>query len=169
MIPGGGVAFPAMETELSIGALSARTGVAPSALRFYEAEGLIHSTRTPAGQRRYTRDTIRRVSFIRIAQQVGLRLEEVRAALESLPRNRTPDHDDWRRLSDSWRGRIDDQIALLQRLRDRLDGCIGCGCLSLQACRLLNPADRAATRGPGPRWILDADGPQPRRLDLKST
>lgn len=150
-----------METELTIGALSARTGVAPSALRYYEAEGLIHATRTPAGQRRYPRDTIRRVSFIRVAQQVGLRLEEVRDTLRSLPSGRTPDRDDWQRLSDSWRPRIDAQIALLERLRDRLDGCIGCGCLSLQACRLLNFGDVAAVRGPGPRWILDPDGPDP--------
>jgi len=158
-----------METELTIGALSARTGVAPSALRYYETEGLIHATRTPAGQRRFPRDTIRRVSFIRVAQQVGLRLEEVRDTLRSLPSGRTPDRDDWQRLSDSWRPRIDAQITLLERLRDRLDGCIGCGCLSLQACRLLNLGDVAATRGPGPRWILDADGPDSLGLDLKST
>lgn len=150
-----------METELTIGALSARTGVAPSALRYYEAEGLIHATRTPSGQRRYPRDTIRRVSFIRIAQQVGLRLEEVRGSLRSLPSNRTPDHEDWHRLSDSWRTRLDNQIALLQRLRDRLDSCIGCGCLSLHGCHLMNAGDRAGVRGPGPRWILDPDGPVP--------
>jgi MerR family redox-sensitive transcriptional activator SoxR len=158
-----------METELTIGALSARTGVAPSALRYYEAEGLIHAARTPAGQRRYPRDTIRRVSFIRVAQQVGLRLEEVRDTLRALPANRTPTHEDWHRVSDSWRGRIEGQIALLERLRDRLDGCIGCGCLSLHGCHLMNPGDRAAARGPGPRWILDPDGPLPRGVDLKST
>ncbi|MGQ0804344.1 MAG: redox-sensitive transcriptional activator SoxR [Actinomycetota bacterium] len=146
-----------MEAELTIGALSERTGVAHSALRFYEAEGLIHATRTDGGQRRYPRDILRRVSFIRIAQQVGLSLDEIRAALSSLPQNRTPTKKDWERLSTSWRPRLDAQIAMLERLRDRLTGCIGCGCLSMQACRLLNPGDEAARRGPGPRYILDAD------------
>ena len=144
-----------MENHLTIGAVSERTGVAPSALRFYETEGLIHSTRSDGGQRRYTRDTLRRVSFVRVAQQVGLSLDEIRTALASLPGNRTPDADDWERLSTSWRPRIDHQIAMLERLRDRLDGCIGCGCLSLRACQLLNPHDEAAERGPGPRYVLD--------------
>jgi MerR family redox-sensitive transcriptional activator SoxR len=146
-----------VEPELSIGALSERTGVAHSALRFYEAEGLVHATRSPGGQRRYPRDILRRVSFIRIAQQVGLTLDEIRTALSSLPDNRTPNKHDWERLSTSWRPRLDAQIAMLERLRDRLTGCIGCGCLSLQACRLLNPGDAAAERGPGPRYILDAE------------
>ncbi|HWC11209.1 MAG TPA: redox-sensitive transcriptional activator SoxR [Acidimicrobiales bacterium] len=147
-----------MDAEvLTIGAVSERTGVAASALRFYEAQGLIHAARSHGGQRRYTRDTIRRVSFIRIAQQVGLSLEEIGAALASLPENRTPSRRDWERLSDSWRPRIDQQIGVLERLRDRLTGCIGCGCLSLQACRLLNPGDEAARRGPGPRYILDQE------------
>jgi MerR family transcriptional regulator, redox-sensitive transcriptional activator SoxR len=140
---------------LTIGALSERTGVAHSALRFYESEGLIHATRSEGGQRRYPRDILRRVSFIRIAQQVGLSLDEIRTALSSLPENRTPNKKDWERLSTSWRPRLDHQIAVLERLRDRLTGCIGCGCLSLQACRLLNPGDTAAERGPGPRYILD--------------
>jgi MerR family transcriptional regulator, redox-sensitive transcriptional activator SoxR len=140
---------------LTIGALSERTGVAHSALRFYESEGLIHATRSAGGQRRYPRDVLRRVSFIRIAQQVGLSLDEIRAALSSLPENRTPNKKDWERLSTSWRPRLDHQIAMLERLRDRLTGCIGCGCLSLQACRLLNPGDQVAERGPGPRYILD--------------
>ncbi|HEX6311554.1 MAG TPA: redox-sensitive transcriptional activator SoxR [Acidimicrobiia bacterium] len=139
---------------LAIGELSERTGVAPSALRFYEAEGLIHATRTDGGQRRYTRETLRRVSFIRIAQQVGLSLDEIREALHSLPAKRTPNKNDWERLSTSWRPRIDAQLAVLERLRDRLDGCIGCGCLSLQVCKLMNPGDEAASRGPGPRYIL---------------
>jgi MerR family redox-sensitive transcriptional activator SoxR len=146
-----------VESELTIGALSERTGVATSALRFYEAEGLIHSTRSPGGQRRYARDMLRRVSFIRVAQQVGLSLDEIGAAMESLPDNRTPNEKDWHRLSTSWRPRIDAQIRLLERLRDRLDGCIGCGCLSLRFCRLLNPHDQAALRGPGPRYVLDED------------
>jgi MerR family transcriptional regulator, redox-sensitive transcriptional activator SoxR len=146
-----------VEPDLGIGAVSERTGVAHSALRFYEAEGLIHATRSAGGQRRYPRDVLRRVSFIRIAQQVGLSLDEIRTALSSLPDNRTPNKHDWERLSTSWRPRLDGQIAMLERLRDRLTGCIGCGCLSLQACRLLNPGDAAAERGPGPRYILDAD------------
>jgi MerR family redox-sensitive transcriptional activator SoxR len=143
---------------LTIGALSERTGVAHSALRFYEAEGLIpHAIRSPGGQRRYPRETLRRISFIRIAQQVGLSLDEIRTALRSLPDNRTPNKKDWERLSSSWRPRLDQQIAMLERLRDRLTGCIGCGCLSLRLCQIVNPDDEAAGRGPGPRYILDAD------------
>ena len=144
-----------MEQELTIGALSERTGVAPSALRFYEAEGLLHASRAASGQRRYARDAIRRVSFIRVAQQVGLRLDEIGAALATLPENRTPDGRDWARLSSSWRPRLDAQIAMLERLRDRLDGCIGCGCLSLKVCALANPGDALAARGPGPRYVLE--------------
>lgn len=144
-----------METALTIGALSERSGVATSALRFYEAEGLIHATRSAGGQRRYIRDTLRRVSFIRVAQQVGLSLDEVRAALASLPENRTPDERDWEKLSKAWRPRIDYQIRMLERLRERLDRCIGCGCLSLRHCKLLNPDDRVAARGPGPRYVID--------------
>ena len=146
-----------MDEDLTIGALSKRTGVATSALRYYESEGLIHAHRSPGGQRRYARATLRRVSFIRVAQQVGLSLDEIRSALASLPDSRTPDEKDWERLAASWRPRLDAQIAVLERLRDRLDGCIGCGCLSLSYCRLLNPGDHAAERGPGPRYILDDD------------
>lgn len=145
-----------MEHELlTIGAMSDRTGVASSALRFYESEGLIHAERSGGNQRRYMRDTIRRVSFIRAAQQLGISLDEIRSALASLPDHRTPDERDWGRLSVSWRPRIDAQIAMLERLRDRLDGCIGCGCLSLRVCKLVNPGDEAAARGPGPRYVLD--------------
>jgi MerR family redox-sensitive transcriptional activator SoxR len=144
-----------MPPELSIGSLSERTGVAASALRFYETLGLISADRSSGGQRRYARDTIRRVSFIRVAQQVGLRLDEIRDALASLPEHRTPTARDWRRLSSDWRPRLDAQITLIERLRDRLDSCIGCGCLSLGFCRLLNPGDVAANRGPGPRFLLD--------------
>jgi MerR family transcriptional regulator, redox-sensitive transcriptional activator SoxR len=152
------VTFVTVQPDLlTIGALSDRTGVAPSALRFYEAEGLIHSTRSGSGQRRYTRETIRRVSFIRVAKEVGLSLHEIGAALASLPDHRTPNRHDWERLSTQWRPRIDHQIRVLERLRDRLTGCIGCGCLSLQACKLLNPGDQAAARGPGPRYVLDDD------------
>jgi MerR family redox-sensitive transcriptional activator SoxR len=145
-----------VEPELTIGALSERTGVATSALRFYEAEGLLHATRSAGGQRRYPRSALRRVSFIRVAQQVGLRLDEIREALSSLPDGRTPTEKDWERLSASWRPRIEAQIAMLERLRDRLDGCIGCGCLSLRFCRLVNPDDAVAARGPGPRYVLDS-------------
>jgi MerR family transcriptional regulator, redox-sensitive transcriptional activator SoxR len=144
-----------VEEELGIGALSERTGVAPSALRFYEAEGLIHSTRSGGGQRRYAREVIRRVSFIRVAQQVGLTLDEIRDALASLPENRTPTRQDWERLASGWRPRLDAQIAMLERLRDRLAGCIGCGCLSLKVCRLYNPGDELAERGPGPHLVLE--------------
>jgi MerR family redox-sensitive transcriptional activator SoxR len=144
-----------VDAELTIGALSERTGVAASALRYYEAEGLIHAERSAGGQRRYARDVLRRVAFVRVAQQVGLSLEEIRAALASLPEHRTPDEDDWVRLSSEWRPRLDAQIALLERLRDRLSGCIGCGCLSLRHCALLNPDDVAGRRGPGPRYVLD--------------
>ena len=144
-----------MTTGLPIGALAERTGVAPSALRFYETEGLLLSIRTDGGQRRSHRDAIRRVSFIRVAQQVGLSLEEIRDALESLPNNRTPTEKDWHRLSTSWRPRLDEQIALLERLRDKLDACIGCGCLSLPICHIVNPHDRAHEHGPGPRFVLE--------------
>jgi MerR family redox-sensitive transcriptional activator SoxR len=145
-----------MESELlTIGAMSERTGVAPSALRFYEAQGLIRASRSEGGQRRYRREIIRRVSFIRVAQQVGLSLEEIGEALSSLPKGRTPTKEDWEVLSSAWRPRIEAQIRVLERLRDRLTGCIGCGCLSLQLCRLVNPGDEAAERGPGPRYVLD--------------
>lgn len=143
------------EDGLLIGALSQRTGVAPSALRYYEDQGLIHAERSAGGQRRYHRDALRRVAFIRVAQQVGLSLEEIRDALGTLPEGRTPDRSDWRRLSMSWRPRIDEKIQLLERLRDQLDGCIGCGCLSLSVCRLANPGDTAAEHGPGPRWLIE--------------
>ena len=144
-----------MAPELTIGEMSERTGVASSALRYYEREGLIHASRSDGGQRRYARETIRRVSFVRIAQQVGLSLDDIRTALASLPDNRTPSQRDWHRLSTAWRPRLDAQIAMLERLRERLDGCIGCGCLSLKTCALLNPDDRAGERGPGARYVID--------------
>lgn len=138
---------------LTIRALSERSGVAPSALRYYEAEGLIRATRTAAGQRRYARAMLRRVAFIRVAQQVGLSLEEIRAALASLPAGRTPTKADWARLSAAWRPRIEAQIRILEGLRDRLHLCIGCGCLSLKVCRLLNPGDSAAAHGTGAIYL----------------
>jgi MerR family redox-sensitive transcriptional activator SoxR len=144
---------------LTIGQLAERSGVATSALRFYEERGLIAAERTAAGHRRYPRPVIRRVAFIVFAQRIGLSLEEVRLELERLPADRAPRRDDWARLSSSWRSRIDDRIAELERLRDSLTGCIGCGCLSLDRCRLANPDDRAGRRGAGPRfWLGDPQG-----------
>jgi MerR family transcriptional regulator, redox-sensitive transcriptional activator SoxR len=140
--------------DLAIGDLSRRTGVATSALRFYEEQGLIHAERTTGGQRRYHREVIRRVSFIRIAQQVGLSLGEIADVIATLPDRRTPTRDDWHRVSASWRTRIERQITLLERLRDELDGCIGCGCLSLDVCPLHNPGDVLGKQGPGPRIML---------------
>ncbi len=147
------------ETFLSIGEMAARTGVSTSALRFYEAKGLVTSTRSSGGQRRYARSALRRVAFIRIAQRVGLTLEEISSALETLPESRTPTKSDWARLSASWRPRLDEQIAVLQRLRDELTSCIGCGCLSLRDCALYNPSDRAGLDGPGPRFLLTGERP----------
>jgi len=142
---------------LTIGEVADRAGVATSALRFYERESLIAATRSDGGQRRYERDVLRRIAFVRAAQRVGLTLEEIRAALHSLPEKRTPTAADWERLSRSWRPTLDARIAELQRLRDRLDSCIGCGCLSLRVCQLSNPHDVAGTLGPGPRWLLDGE------------
>lgn len=144
-----------VEKWLTIGALSERTGVATSALRYYETEGLLHPERSPSGQRRYHRDALRRVSFVRVAQEVGLTLGEIRDALASLPDNRTPTEKDWARLSESWRPRLDAQIEMLMRLRERLDKCIGCGCLSLRICHIVNPGDEAAATGCGPRYVLE--------------
>lgn len=139
---------------LTIGEVARRSGVAPSALRFYETEGLIRSERSSGGQRRYRRQMLRRVAFIRIAQRLGLSLAEIRDALATLPPDRAPTAADWSRLSRAWRPRLDEQIRLLERLRDDLDSCIGCGCLSLRSCRLSNPDDRAAALGAGPRYLL---------------
>ena len=134
---------------LSIGQVAERTGVATSALRYWEDLGLIASERTSGNQRRYERATIRRVSFIRAAQRVGLSLDEIAAALSRLPQSRTPTAADWARLSRSWRKRLDEQIRSIEKLRDQLDSCIGCGCLSLRTCALSNPDDILAERGPG--------------------
>lgn len=140
--------------DLSIGELAERAGVATSALRFYEAEGLIHARRTASGHRRFARDTLRRVAFVRVAQRVGLSLQEIREALATLPDHRTPTERDWQRLATSWTPRLEEQIRVLERLRDRLVGCIGCGCLSMKACALVNPGDEAAAQGTGPRYVL---------------
>jgi MerR family redox-sensitive transcriptional activator SoxR len=143
-----------MTDLLTIGETSARSGVAPSAIRFYESEGLIASERTKGGQRRFHRDVLRRIAFIRVAQRVGLTLDEIREALEDLPASRTPNKADWARLSRAWRPRLDAQIAILERLRDDLTSCIGCGCLSFRACALYNPDDAASELGSGPRYLL---------------
>lgn len=142
------------ESLISIGELAERAGVPHSALRFYEAQGLLKSARTAGGQRRYARDMLRRVAFIRSAQNVGLRLEEIATALAQLPESRTPTKADWTRLSQRWRCTLDARIQALEALRDQLDQCIGCGCLSLTACKLYNPSDQAAARGSGPRYLL---------------
>lgn len=134
---------------LTIGDVAHRSGFPPSALRFYEREGLLHTTRTSGGQRRYERSTLRRLAFIRAARTVGVGLDEVREALDRLPEGRTPTKGDWTQLSRAWRARLDEQIEALVALRDGLDSCIGCGCLSLRRCRLYNPEDRVAAGGPG--------------------
>jgi len=139
---------------IMIGDLAARTGVAVSALRYYEDRGLVRPTRSPGGQRRFRRSDIRRVSFIRIAQDLGLSIEEIAGTLASLPDGRTPTAKDWTRISTLIRTRLNERIAALERTRDMLDGCIGCGCLSLKKCALYNPQDRAARKGPGPRYVL---------------
>ena len=136
-------------TDLTIGELSERSGVAPSAIRYYEDLGLVSSRRTTGNQRRYVRPTLRRLAFIRTAQRVGLTLDEIQRALATLPSNRTPTKADWTRLSRGWRPRLDARIHQLERLRDTLDSCIGCGCLSLRRCALSNPDDEVADRGPG--------------------
>ena len=141
--------------ELTIGEVAARSGVAVSAVRFYDDQGLISSVRTPAGHRHYVRSTLRRIAFIRTAQQVGLSLADIRDALASLPGGRTPNRADWARLSQGFRLRLDEQIATLERLRDGLTNCIGCGCLSLQRCRLYNPDDALAARGGGAHLLFN--------------
>lgn len=147
-------------TWIAIGELARRSGVPASALRFYEERGLIAGGRNAAGRRQYPRDVLRRVGFIRAAQAVGLTLEDIAAALAALPEGRTPTRADWQRVSAGWAPLLDARIAALQRLRDQLGACIGCGCLSLKACRLYNPQDRAARRGSGARYLLE-EAPQP--------
>ena len=140
-----------LQDELSVGELAARSGVAVSALHFYESKGLIASRRTTGNQRRYVRDTLRRVAFIRVAQRVGIPLAMVREALSALPDERTPTRGDWAQLSAAWRTELDARIDKLTTMRDHLSDCIGCGCLSMRRCRLANPGDIAATVGPGAR------------------
>ncbi len=144
---------------IPIGALAKRSGVPASTLRYYEAQGLIKSSRRQGGQRIFAREVLRRVAFIRVAQSVGLTLEAIHAALATLPNQRTPTRADWERLSSTWRPVLDQRIDSLMRLRDRLSSCIGCGCLSLKTCALYNPNDTARVRGAGPRYLL-GDLPQ---------
>lgn len=145
-----------MKTILTIGEVSRRSGVAASALRFYEERGLISSVRTGSGHRRYPRPVLRRVAFIIFAQRIGLTLEEIGAELSKLPPGYAPSRQDWSRLSSAWTSRIDTRIAELERLKRGLTACIGCGCLSFEECKLTNPEDRLGARGPGPRvWLGD--------------
>jgi MerR family redox-sensitive transcriptional activator SoxR len=146
---------------LTVGEVAHRSGFAASALRFYEREGLLRATRTAGGQRRYERNVLRRLAFIRAARNIGLSLDEVRDALDTLPGGRTPTKADWASLSRSWRSRLDGQIAALQALRDGLDSCIGCGCLSLRRCAISNPGDIAATEGAGAVYL-----PRPLTADI---
>ena len=141
--------------ELSVGEVAARSGVAVSALHFYERHGLIQARRTSGNQRRYRRDVLRRVALIRVAQRVGIPLADVRAALAELPESRTPTRRDWQQLSARWRDELDERIHRLQQLRDDFIECIGCGCLSIDRCSLANPHDALAAHGPGPRRLLE--------------
>jgi MerR family redox-sensitive transcriptional activator SoxR len=148
-----------LDLELAIGEVSERSGLAVSAIRFYEDKGLITSTRTAGAQRRFRRDVLRRLAFIQAAQRVGLTLEEIGAAMATLPDDTGPTGPEWKELSASWRPLLDERIALLTALRDQLDHCIGCGCLSLERCKLSNPGDRAARLGAGARYLLGGDRP----------
>jgi MerR family redox-sensitive transcriptional activator SoxR len=141
--------------EITIGDLSKRSGVSQSALRFYERQGLISAYRTDGNQRRYGRETLRRVALIQAGKAAGIPLEQIRAALETLPAGRVPRKRDWEQLSRSWRRDLDERIALLEAIRSRLTTCIGCGCLSLQRCGLLNPDDEAARLGPGEHFLRE--------------
>ena len=174
-VPHGGYTLPAavpqpflsyvgtIDDDLSIGTVATRAGVRVSALRFYEDRGLISSHRSDGGQRRYGRAVLRRVAFIQVAQRVGLTLEEIGRALATLPDDDGLSAADWKRLSERWRPILDERIRLLEALRDELDSCIGCGCLSLERCRLRNPGDWAGALGPGPRYLLGDDAQQPPR------
>ena len=144
----------ALPNRLTIGEVASRSGVRTSTLRYYEERGLISSERTSGGQRRYARETLRRVAVIRAAQILGLTLTEIQCALNELPQERTPNRQDWERLSQTWRGSLEGRIAELEALRDRLSGCIGCGCLSLENCAIFNPGDRAAGAGAGAQYLF---------------
>ncbi len=150
-----------MTERLTVTEVSERSGFAPSALRYYEDKGLVDASRTPGGRRRYDREVLRRLAFIAAAKHVGLSLDEIRASLDLLPAGRTPTKRDWTRLSRSWRSRLDAEIEALEALRDGLDSCIGCGCLSLQRCRLSNPDDVLSSRGPGAAFLPAPLHPDP--------
>ncbi|MGI9015810.1 MAG: redox-sensitive transcriptional activator SoxR [Euzebya sp.] len=150
-----------MSDELTVSDVATRSGFAPSALRFYERKGLVTAHRSTGGQRRYHRDVLRRLAFIAAAKHVGLTLEEIAQALEQLPQSRTPTKADWTRISRGWRARLDTEIHAIEKLRDGLDGCIGCGCLSLQRCRMSNPDDYLAERGPGAAYLPKKLHPDP--------
>lgn len=152
--------------ELTVGQVAERSGVAVSALHFYESKGLIKSRRTAGNQRRYARDTLRRVAFVRMSQRLGIPLKTIKDALAELPEERTPNRDDWARLSTAWQDELDERIEQLQRLRDDLSDCIGCGCLSLDRCALANPFDRLGEEGPGARRLLTARGRNDERRPL---
>lgn len=148
-----------MKIGLSIGDLATRTGLSVSAIRFYETRGLVSPDRNSGGQRRFEGADIRRLSFVMIAQKMGFTIEQIGEVLNSLPKGRTPTKADWTKISKQFRQSLDDRIAMMERMRDNLDGCIGCGCLSLKRCTLYNPNDEARRLGPGPRYILDARKP----------
>lgn len=148
-----------MERELTIGALARRTGLSVSAIRFYEERGLVQPGRNAGGQRRFARSDIRRLSFVMIAQQLGYTIAEIGARLAELPEGRAPNLRDWEKMARGFRAELDARIALMQDFRDRLDGCIGCGCLSLERCALYNPDDEAGLKGAGPRYLM---GERPR-------
>lgn len=143
-----------MEEHLTIGEIAERSGLAPSAIRFYERRGLLASERTLGNQRRYRREVLRRIAFVRIAQRVGLSLEEIIEALGDLPVEKAPSAQEWQRLTRGWRERLDERIVMLEALRSGLTSCIGCGCLSLRTCALANPDDVVGREGPGPRYLL---------------
>lgn len=146
-----------VDEEMTIGETASRIGISTSALRFYEENGLISSRRTAGRQRRYARDVLRRVAFIRAAQSVGLKLAEIKESLDDLPDDRAPTKDEWEEFAGQWRPRLDHQIAVLEAIRDKLSACIGCGCQSLDACEIFNPGDKAAQQGPGAHYLLGSD------------
>lgn len=152
--------MPASKDDwLSIGQIADRTGLAISAVRYYETQGLVSPDRNNGGQRRFRRTDIRRLSFVMIAQQLGLSISDIRSQLNKLPSARTPTQKDWRVMSGEFRRHIEERIAALELMRDRLDGCIGCGCLSLRNCALYNPSDRVSAKGSGPRYLLGDEPP----------
>jgi MerR family transcriptional regulator, redox-sensitive transcriptional activator SoxR len=155
--PEAGKGARSMDDLLTIGEIAERGGLAASAIRFYERQGLLHAERTPGGQRRFRRSVLRRIAFIRTAQRVGLSLDEIAEALRGLPGDRVPNQQDWVRLTRGWRDRLDERIGLLEALRGGLTSCIGCGCLSLRTCALANPGDVAAALGSGPQYLPSHD------------